>query len=88
MDIGKAVSDIKAGKVDFRVDRAGVIHVPIGRVSFGEDKLKENFSAFADTILRMKPSTAKGAYVKSLAVSTTMGPGIRMDVGEIKAAVA
>ncbi len=87
MDIGKAVSDIKAGKVDFRVDRAGVIHVPIGRVSFGEEKLKENFSAFADTILRMKPSTAKGAYVKSLAVSTTMGPGIRMDVGEIKAAV-
>jgi large subunit ribosomal protein L1 len=88
MDIGKAVSDIKGGKVDFRVDRAGVVHVPIGRVSFGAVKLKENFTAFADIILRMKPSTAKGSYVKSLAVSTTMGPGIRMDVGEIKAAAA
>ena len=88
MDIGKAVKDIKAGKVDFRVDRAGVVHVPIGRVSFGQDKIRENFNAFADTILRMKPSTAKGAYVKSLAMSTTMGPGVRMDAGEIKAAAS
>ncbi len=88
MDIAKAVSDIKAGKVDFRVDRAGVIHAPIGRVSFGEEKLKENFAAFAETILRLKPSTAKGAYVKSLAISNTMGPGIRMDTSEIKAAAA
>ncbi len=86
MDIGKAVKDIKAGKVDFRVDRAGVVHVPIGRVSFGQDKIKENFSAIADTILRMKPSTAKGAYVRSLAIATTMGPGVRMDTGELKAA--
>lgn len=88
MDIGKAVKDIKGGKVDFRVDRAGVIHVPVGRVSFGKDKVRENFTAFADTILRMKPSTAKGAYVKSLAVSTTMGPGVRMDTAEIKAAAS
>ena len=88
MDIGKAVGDIKAGKVDFRVDRAGVVHVPIGRVSFGEDKIRENFSALADIILKMKPSTAKGAYIRSLAMSSTMGPGVRLDAAEIKAAVA
>ncbi len=87
-DIGKAVKDIKGGKVDFRVDRAGVVHMPIGRVSFGPEKLKENFSAVAETILRMKPASAKGTYVKGVALSTTMGPGIKLDPSELKNAAA
>jgi len=87
-DVGKVVKEIKAGKVDFRVDKAGVVHVPIGRVSFGTDKLKENFAAFADTILRLKPSTSKGTYVKSVALSSTMGPGVKVDPSEIKTAAA
>jgi large subunit ribosomal protein L1 len=87
-DIGKAVKDIKAGKVDFRVDRAGVVHMPIGKVSFGPDKLKENFAAVAETILRMKPASAKGTYVKGVALSTTMGPGVKLDPAELKNAAA
>ncbi len=83
-DIAKAVKDIKAGKVDFRVDKAGVLHVPIGRVSFGKDKLKENFSTLADTVLRLKPSTAKGTYVKGVSLSSTMGPGVKVDTGDFK----
>ncbi len=87
-DIGKAVKDIKSGKVDFRVDRAGVVHIPIGRVSFGPEKLKENFAAVAETILRMKPASAKGTYVKGVALSATMGPGVRLDPSEMKNAAA
>ncbi len=87
-DIGKAVKDIKAGKVDFRVDRAGVVHMPIGKVSFGPEKLKENFAAVAETILRMKPASAKGTYVKGVALSTTMGPGVKLDPAELKNAAA
>ncbi|NPA94856.1 MAG: 50S ribosomal protein L1 [Thermodesulfobacteria bacterium] len=83
-DIGKAVKDIKGGKVDFRVDRAGVVHIPIGRVSFGPEKLKENFAAVAETILRMKPASAKGTYVKGVALSATMGPGVKLDPSEMK----
>jgi large subunit ribosomal protein L1 len=85
-DIAKAVNDIKAGKVDFRVDKAGVLHAPIGRVSFGPQKLKENFSALADTVLRLKPATSKGAYVKALALSSTMGPGVKVEPSELKSA--
>ncbi len=87
-DVGKAVKDIKAGKVDFRVDKAGVVHMPIGKVSFGPEKLKENFAAVADTILRAKPSSAKGTYVKSVALSTTMGPGVKLDPAELKTVAA
>ena len=87
-DIGKAVKDIKSGKVDFRVDRAGVVHIPIGRVSFGPEKLKENFAAVAETILRLKPASAKGTYVKGVALSATMGPGVRLDPSEMKNAAA
>ncbi len=87
-DIGKAVKDIKGGKVDFRVDRAGVVHIPIGRVSFGPEKLKENFAAVAETILRMKPASAKGTYVKGVALSATMGPGVKLDPSELKSAAA
>ncbi len=87
-DVAKAVKDIKGGKVDFRVDRAGVVHMPIGRVSFGPEKVKENFSAVAETILRMKPASAKGTYVKGAALSTTMGPGVKLDPAELKSAAA
>ncbi len=87
-DVGKAVKDIKGGKVDFRVDKAGVLHMPIGRVSFGAEKVKENFSAVAEIILRMKPASAKGTYVKGAALSSTMGPGVRLDPSELKSAAA
>ncbi len=87
-DVAKAVKDIKGGKVDFRVDRAGVLHLPIGRSSFAPEKLEENFSAVADTILRLKPASAKGTYVKGAALSTTMGPGVRLEPSELKSAAA
>jgi large subunit ribosomal protein L1 len=83
-EVGKAVNDIKSGKVDFRVDKAGVVHAPLGRVSFGEQKIAENFSALTDTLLRMKPATAKGAYIRRVAFSTTMGPGVKVDPAEVK----
>ncbi len=79
-DVAKAVGEVKAGKVDFRVDKAGVVHAPIGKMSFGEEKLSQNAHALLDAIWKAKPSTAKGNYVKSIAVSSTMGPGIRVDV--------
>lgn len=78
-DIGRAVRDIKAGKIEFRVDKTGNVHAPIGKVSFSDDALKENLSAFMDQIVRAKPSAAKGVYVKSVTVSSTMGPGVSID---------
>ena len=78
-DVGKAVSEIKAGKIEFRVDKTGNVHAPIGRVSFGPDQLSENLSAFMDQIVRAKPSAAKGTYVRSVTVSSTMGPGVPID---------
>jgi large subunit ribosomal protein L1 len=78
-DIGKCVSDLKAGKIDFRVEKAGIIHAPIGRMSFEESQLAENFRSLMETLVRMKPATAKGTYVKSLSVSGTMTPGIWLD---------
>ncbi|NIA08280.1 MAG: 50S ribosomal protein L1 [Nitrospiraceae bacterium] len=83
-EVAKAVKDIKAGKVDFRVDKGGVIHAPLGRVSFGQDKIKENFVTFAETVLRLKPATSKGAYIQGVALSTTMGPGVDVDPVEVK----
>ena len=79
-DVAKAVGEVKAGKVDFRVDKAGVVHAPIGKLSFGPDKLNQNAHALLDAIWKAKPATAKGNYIKSIAVSSTMGPGIRVDV--------
>ena len=79
MDVAKAVSELKAGKVEFKVDKAGVLHAPIGKVSFGPEKLLENLRALLDTVMRLKPSSAKGTYVKGLAVSSTMGPGTKID---------
>lgn len=79
MEIGEAVKNIKAGQVAFRVDRSGIVHVAVGRASFEPDKLRENIVALADTVKRLKPSGAKGVYMRSATLSTTMGPGIRLD---------
>ncbi len=83
-DVAKAVKDIKAGKVDFKVDRGGVVHAPIGKVSFGEKKLLENLAAFMDALIKAKPSGAKGQYIKGITISTTMGPGIKIDVNDVR----
>lgn len=79
MDVTKAVSEIKAGKIEYRLDKNNVIHCPIGKVSFGSEKLKENYDALLDTIVKAKPAAAKGTYLKSIAVSTTMGAGIKIN---------
>jgi large subunit ribosomal protein L1 len=78
-DIGKAVSEIKSGKVEFKVEKAGIVHVAVGKVSFGVEKLMENLRALLEVIIRAKPPTSKGIYLKSIAVSTTMGSGIKID---------
>ncbi len=78
-DVGKAVREIKAGKIEYRVDRTGNVHAPIGKVSFAVDKLQENLEAFMDSILRAKPSTSKGTYLRGVSVSSTMGPGVAID---------
>ena len=85
-DVGKAVREIKAGKVEYRVDKTGIVHAPVGKVSFGPDKLLENARALIDSVIKNKPAAAKGRYVKSLALSSTMGPGVRVDLGSIEAA--
>ncbi len=79
MDVGKAVKDAKAGKIEFRVDKTGNVHAPIGKVSFELDKLVENLDALMHEIVRLKPSASKGRYVRSVTVSSTMGPGVRID---------
>jgi len=81
MDVTKAVRDIKAGKIEFRVDKTGNVHAPIGKVSFSVEQLEANFTAFMDTIVRSKPSAAKGTYIRTVALSSTMGPGVRVDPG-------
>ncbi len=83
-DVAKAVSEIKAGKIDFRVEKAGIVHAPMGKVSFGLNNLVENISAFMDTILRLKPPASKGTYLRSIAISTTMGPGVKIDPANVK----
>src|SRR6202158_5852106 len=86
--VAKAVAGVKAGKVDYRVDKAGVIHARIGKVSFGEAKLAENANTLLNAIARAKPSTAKGNYVKSVSVSSTMGPGVKVDPGAARVVAA
>jgi len=81
MDVAKAVRDIKAGKIEFRVDKTGNVHAPIGKVSFSVEQLEANFTAFMDTIVRSRPSAAKGVYIRTVALSSTMGPGVRVDPG-------
>ncbi len=83
-DIAKAVNELKAGKIDFRVEKAGIVHAPMGKVSFGAEKLLQNITAFLEMILRLKPAASKGAYVKGVAISTTMGPGIKLDLAHVK----
>ncbi|MBS1516923.1 MAG: 50S ribosomal protein L1 [Bacteroidetes bacterium] len=78
-NIGQAVKDVKAGKIDFRVDKSGIVHSIVGKISFDENKLTENITAFLDTIIKLKPAASKGTYVKSITLSTTMGPGIKID---------
>ncbi|MBC8530036.1 50S ribosomal protein L1 [Christensenellaceae bacterium NSJ-44] len=79
MDITKAIEDIKAGKVEYRVDRSSIIHVPIGKKSFGEEKLLENLNVLVDAVVRAKPAAAKGTYMRSMVISSTMGPGIKIN---------
>ena len=83
-DVGKAVNELKAGKIDFRVEKAGIVHVPMGKVSFGHEKISQNILAFMETIVRLKPASSKGTYLKGVAISTTMGPGIKVDTADIK----
>jgi large subunit ribosomal protein L1 len=83
-DVAKAVNELKGGKVEFRVDRAGVVHAPVGKVSFGAEKLLTNLAALMDTLLRLKPTTSKGTYMKGIHLSTTMGPGIPVDASDVK----
>jgi large subunit ribosomal protein L1 len=78
-DVGKAVKEIKAGKVEFRVEKAGIVHVPVGKASFGFDRLLENVKALLEVILRVKPPTSKGVYLRSITLSSTMGPGVKID---------
>jgi large subunit ribosomal protein L1 len=85
-DIAKAVKEIKAGKVEFRVDKTGIVHAPVGKLSFTAQNLVENASALLDSIVRAKPSAAKGKYLKSITVSSTMGPGVRVDETRVEAA--
>jgi large subunit ribosomal protein L1 len=87
MDVGNIVRDIKAGKVDFRVDKAGIIHAGIGKLSFGKDKLSENLVAFIQRIIQLKPSTSKGVYLRSITISSTMGPGVKLDPIAVRAIV-
>ena len=84
MDVTKAVNEIKAGKVEYRAEKAGVVHTPIGKVSFSTEDLVENFNAVQDALAKAKPAAAKGTYFKSVAVTTTMGPGVRVNTAEFK----
>ena len=84
MDVAKAVTDAKGGQVEFRVEKAGIVHAPIGKASFGAEKLAENAQALLGAVLRAKPAAAKGNYMKSVAVATTMGPGVKIDPAEAR----
>ena len=79
MDVGKAVSDVKAGKIDFKVDKAGIVHAPIGNVSFSSDKIAGNANELIQTLIKLKPTSAKGAYIKSVFISSTMSPSLAID---------
>lgn len=83
-NVATAVKELKAGRIDFKVDKAGVLHAPLGKVSFGPEKILGNLKALMETIIRLKPSSAKGTYIKNMSVSTTMGPGFKIDTGLTK----
>ena len=86
-DVGRVVGEIKSGKVDFKVDKAGVVHAMVGKVSFGADKLQENILAFVDRLIQLKPSSSKGTYLKTISLTTTMGPGLKVDPSEVRSLV-
>jgi large subunit ribosomal protein L1 len=83
-DIEKAVKELKAGRIEFRVEKAGILHCPVGKVSFGVEKLRENIIAIVEAIIKLKPASSKGTYLKSISLSTTMGPGVRVDPLDVK----
>jgi len=83
-DVAKAVKEVKAGKIDFRVEKAGIVHAPVGKVSFGTERLVQNIGAFMEAIIRLKPPASKGTYLKGIAISTTMGPGVKVDPASVK----
>ena len=84
-EVGKAVRDLKGGKIEFRVDKTGTLHSGIGRISFGKEKIRENFLAFFEAIMKAKPSAAKGNYIRTVALSSTMGPGVKLNVSMLQA---
>mgnify|MGYP000797010885 FL=1 len=83
MDVTKAINDIKAGKIEYRLDKTNIIHVPVGKASFTEEQLADNFQTLMDAVIKAKPSTLKGAYIKSATLSSTMGPGVKLNVGKL-----
>lgn len=83
-DVGRAVKESKAGKVEFRVEKAGIVHAPVGKASFDVDKLKENLLALVEALVKAKPSAAKGTYIKKISLSSTMGPGLTLDIADIQ----
>ena len=85
MDVAKALEDIKAGKVEYRLDKTNIVHVPLGKASFEQEQLKENFRAVIDAIIKAKPSAVKGAYLKSVTITSTMGPGIKLNTAKLMA---
>ena len=82
MDVTKAVKDIKAGKIEYRLDKSNIIHVPVGKASFTEEQLQQNFDALMDAIVKAKPSTLKGQYLRSITLAPTMGPGVKVSVAK------
>ena len=83
MDVTKAIEDIKAGKIEYRLDKANIVHVPVGKASFTEEQLTENFNALMDAIMKVKPAAVKGAYLKTVTLTSTMGPGVKVNVAKI-----
>ena len=83
MDVAKAIADIKAGKVEYRLDKSNIIHVPIGKASFTEEQLNDNFQALTEAILKAKPASLKGQYIKSLTLASTMGPGVKVNTNKL-----
>jgi large subunit ribosomal protein L1 len=79
MDVTKAINDVKAGKIEYRVDKTGIIHAPIGKASFEQEKLEENFKTLCDVLIKAKPASSKGQYIRSVTVSSTMGPGVKIN---------
>jgi large subunit ribosomal protein L1 len=84
MDVTKAVQDIKAGKIEYRLDKTNIIHVPVGKASFSEEQLNDNFRTLMDAIIKAKPSAAKGQYLRSVTVAATMGPGVRVNTAKMQ----